>query len=269
MKNEKGTPVCSRNYLNYSNYFVSRKRSQLTIFIIIVVLIGAGAAGYFLVKGSLQIPGKPISPETAQIKNFVQECLDDSLENAVFRVGENGGYYFPPKISTPILEVPYYIKNKKNLMPSRGDIEKEISKYAARELVLCFGNFESSSEYEITKGEITAKTTIESENVLIEVNYPLTIIKEDKKSKLENFNSEIPVRLGIVYDAAAEFVGEELAATGTEGTCLSCLLEAAAKNDLYVSSFPYDNKTTIFIITDFNSIINEKEFTYVFANEEY
>ncbi len=75
--------------------------------------------------------------------------------------------------------------------------------------------------------------------------------------------------MGIIYDAAAEFAGEELAATGAEGTCMSCLLEAAAKNDLYVSSFPYDNKTTIFIITDFNSIINEKEFTYVFANEEY
>ena len=82
------------------------------------------------------MPGKPVSPETAEIQNFVQECLDDSLEKVVFRIGEGGGSYFPSSVaSTPLLDVPYYIKEDKNLMPSKEKIELEISKYVSRELI--------------------------------------------------------------------------------------------------------------------------------------
>src|SRR3989344_4723678 len=136
------------------------KRGQLTIFIIISILIVAVVVLFFTLKGTLQ-KEKPVSPETAKIKNFVQECLDDSLEDVVFKVGENGGYYFPPKVSTPVLEVPYYIKDNKNLMPTKENIENEISKGIARELTFCVGNFELfSPEYEITKGKMTSPEVV-------------------------------------------------------------------------------------------------------------
>ena len=240
------------------------KRGQITIFIIISILIVAVVVLFFSLRGTLQ-KEKPVSPETAEIQNFVQNCLDDSLESVVFKVGENGGYYFPPKVSTPVLEVPYYIKDNNNLMPKKEDIEKEISKYVSRELVLCLGDFALLPEYQITKGQIIIETKIESERVLVNINYPLTIIKDDSKSKLEDFSSEVPVRLGIVYDAVGEFIEKNLETPG--GFCVSCLLEITAEKDLYVNVFDSDDRTKIFIITDYNSIINKKEFVYVFANE--
>ena len=240
------------------------KRGQITIFIIISILIVAVVVLFFSLRGTLQ-KEKPVSPETAEIQNFVQGCLDESLESVVFKVGENGGYYFPPKVSTPVLEVPYYIKDNNNLMPKKEDIEKEISKYVSRELVLCLGDFALLPEYQITKGQIITETKIEPERVLVEMNYPLTIIKGDAKSKIEDFNSEVPVRLGIVYDAVGEFIEKNLETPG--GFCVSCLLEITAEKDLYVNVFDSDDRTKIFIITDYNSIINKKEFVYVFANE--
>ncbi|KHO54840.1 MAG: hypothetical protein QT10_C0011G0021 [archaeon GW2011_AR19] len=96
------------------------KRGQITIFIIISILIVAVVVLFFSLRGTLQ-KEKPVSPETAEIQNFVQGCLDESLESVVFKVGENGGYYFPPKVSTPVLEVPYYIKDNNNLMPKKED----------------------------------------------------------------------------------------------------------------------------------------------------
>ena len=246
-----------------------KKRGQLTIFIIIAILIIAVVVLFFTFRGSLQIPGKPVSPETAEIQNFVQGCLDDSLEKVVFRIGENGGYYFPERApaKTEILEVSYYIKNNKNLMLSKEEIETEISKYVTRDLIFCLGDFALFPEYQITKGKMSPpKVVIEPEKVLIEINYPLTIIKGESRSKIEDFNSETPVRLGIVYNAVSEFILGNLATSG--GTCMSCLLEITEKNDLYASTFDYDNKTTIFIISDFNSIINKKEFVYIFANEK-
>ncbi|KHO54894.1 MAG: hypothetical protein QT10_C0010G0007 [archaeon GW2011_AR19] len=241
------------------------KRAQLTIFIIIAILIVAVVALFFSLRGNLKLPGKPASPETAEIQNFVQECLDDSLEEVVFKVGENGGYYFPPKVSTPVLEVPYYIKNNKNLMPSKEDIEREISRGIERELFFCIEDFTFfENEYEITKGKITPpEVVIEPERVLIEMNYPLTIQKGDSKSKIEDFNSEVPVRLGIVYDAVARFVEEEIK---TPEMCVNCLLEVLGEG-LYINNFKENDNTEIFVLTDYNSIINKKKFIYNFANE--
>ena len=242
-----------------------KNRAQLTIFIIISILIVAVVVLFFTFRGTLQ-KEKPVSPETAEIQNFVQECLDESLESVVFKVGENGGYYFPPKVSTPVLEVPYYIKKNISLMPSKEDIGNEISRGVARELIFCLGDFTLfTNEYEITKGKINPpEVVIEPERVLIEMNYPLTIQKGDSKSKIEDFNSEVPVRLGIVYDAVAEFVSEEIK---TKNYCVSCLLDILGKNDLHSINFDHDSNTKLFIIRDFNSVINEKFFEWIFANE--
>ena len=243
------------------------KKAQITIFIIIAILIIAVVALFFALRGNINLPGKPVSPETAEIQNFVQTCLDDSLENVVFKVGENGGYYFPPKVSTPVLEVPYYIKDNNNLMPSKEDIEREISRGIERELFFCIGNFELfSPEYEITKGKMTPpEVVIEPERVLVELNYPLTIIKGGSKSKIEDFSSEVPVRLGIIYDAVVEFVAEDL--KYPEGVCISCLFDISIKNGLRSSYLNYDDDIYIFIIEDPQSKLNNKEFVYVFANE--
>src|SRR3989344_7549201 len=240
------------------------KRGQITIFIIISILIVAVVVLFFSLRGTLQ-KEKPVSPETAEIQNFVQGCLDDSLESVVFKVGENGGYYFPPKVSTPVLEVPYYIKDNNNLMPKKEDIEKEISKYVSRELVLCLGDFALLPEYQITKGQIITETKIEPERVLVEMNYPLTIIKGDAKSKIEDFNSEVPVRLGIVYDAVGEFIGGELE-TG-EGICADCLIISFEQSGLKSNIFWEDDKTAIFIVRDYFSIMHDKEFVFNFAGK--
>ncbi len=58
------------------------KKGQLTIFIIIAILIIAVVGLFFVFRGGIQ-KEKPVSPESAPIKNFVQECLDDSLEEVV------------------------------------------------------------------------------------------------------------------------------------------------------------------------------------------
>ena len=248
------------------NSIMKNKKAQLTIFIIISILIVAVVVLFLTLRGNLNLPGKPVSPETAEIQNFVQTCLDDSLERVVFRVGENGGYYFPPKVSTPILEIPYYIKDNKNLMPTKENIGNEISKYVSRELVLCLGDFALFiPKYNVTKGAITTTAKIEPEKVLVELNYPLTIIKGDSKSKIEDFNSEVPVRLGIVYDAAAEFVGGELE-TG-EGICADCLIISFAQSGLKSNIFWEDDKTAIFIVRDYFSIMHDKEFVFNFAGK--
>ncbi len=240
-------------------------RGQLTIFIIISVLIIASVGLFFIFRGNLQIPGKPVSPETTQIQNFVQECLEEVSESAVFDIAERGGYEDPSKISSTIVfNTPYYIKNNKNIMLSKEKIQEEISKDIVKEMKICINNFAIFPEYDITKGEIIPEIIIESERVLIDVNYPLTIIKDKSRSKIKDFNSEIPVRLWIVYDAVAGFINESI---NYRGVCINCLLDISSKNNLQSEFSNYNNETIIFIINDPQSKLNNREFVYVFANE--
>ncbi len=236
-------------------------KSQVTIFIIVAILIIAIVILFFSFRDKIQKE----SPETVQIQNFVQECLDETLEFAVFDIAEKGGYEDPSKVSSTIVfNTPHYLRNNKTLMPSKEKIQEEISKNVIKQIGFCIDEFALFPEYNISEGKMVVKTKIESERVLVDMNYPLTIIKGDSKFKFKNFNSEIPVRLGIVYDAVAEFIVQS---KNYQGVCISCLVNISSNNDLQSSFSEYDNKTTIFMISDPQSKLNNREFVYVFANE--
>ena len=242
-----------------------RKKGQVTIFIIIAILVVGAVALFFTMRGSLQ-RGEVVNPEVAPIVNFVDECLEDSLGDVVYRIGEGGGYYISGTVSSVSgLEVPYYIKNNQNLMPTKEQLESDISKYVSRDLVLCLGGFTLFPEYEITKGKMKTETTIESDRVSIAVSYPLYVKKGDFSSKIEDFESEVPVRLGVVYDAIYEFIEQEKETPSVE--CISCLLDILYENDLYGTTIYSDENTKLIIIRDFNSQINKKDFIYNFADE--
>ncbi len=244
--------------------FLQNRRGQVTIFIIIAILIVAAVALFFTLRGGVE-KEKTLSPEIVPIKNFVDECLEDSLGKVVYRIGEGGGYYFPEAVlSTEILDVPYYIKNNRSYMPSKEKIENEISKYVVKDLTLCLGDFALFPEYEITTGKINAETEILNNSVKIIVNYPLTIKKGEFKKTIKDFEAEVPIRLGIIHSSVSSFLEEELQ---KEDFCVSCLLDHLVEENLYSSVFNYDDKTTIFIIRDSAFKINDKEFIYTFANE--
>lgn len=102
------------------------KKGQVTIFVILAILIVAGILLYFVLRKD--VPEKiKYSPGTEQIYNFVQECLEDTAEEVIYNVGQGGGYYFPPEFSSDS-GIVYYLVNGRNNMPSKEEIENEISK---------------------------------------------------------------------------------------------------------------------------------------------
>jgi len=59
-------------------YFLPRKRSQVTIFIIIAIVLIAGVVGYFLFKDKLVSSGIPVSMQPLY-STFIQ-CLEDETK---------------------------------------------------------------------------------------------------------------------------------------------------------------------------------------------
>ena len=153
MKSKKSTRAPAQQFIK--NLLPSQKRSQLTIFIILAILIIGFVVLFFTFRGTLQ-KEKPPFPEIASIQNFVEECIYESGQGALYFIGQHGGYYLPSKFSTP-LGIPYYIKDNQNLILAKENIEVELSKYVDGALPLCIGNFKSSQAAEKFHGNFKAK----------------------------------------------------------------------------------------------------------------
>jgi len=239
-----------------------KKKGQVTIFIIIIIIVIALIVSFFIFKDTLK--RKIFIPETDSVKIFVENCIENVGGEIIYDLGRKGGYFFAPDFSTDT-GIPIYYSNGKNYMPTKNQIENEISYYINERLFFCTRNFVEFPELEIIQGKIETKTRIEENEIILNVNYPLSIIKENSTTLIEDFkNIEIPIRFGIIYDSIYEIIQEQLNHTGI---CFDCMLDIALEKDLYVNMIDYDNETVIFIFRDENSKLNDINFEFIFANK--
>jgi hypothetical protein len=240
-----------------------KKKSQIAVFIVLAVLIGGLILTAVIYRPKEDI--KPVINKIDPINSFVLNCLKETGEDAVYYIGYTGGYYNNPNLTTDN-NIAYYFYEEKDLMPSKVNVENELSEYMNNMLFFCTKEFRDFPDYNITQGEIKTKTTIEDERVIFNVNYPLTINKENNNYRLNEFKDiEIPVRLGIVYNAAREIMDEQM--FNKKEICISCLLKLSLKNKLRVDMNDKEDKVVIFTITDASSYIKDKEFKFNFANK--
>ena len=242
------------------------KRGQLTIFIIVAILIIAFVVLFFVFRGGIQRE-KPASPEVVPIKNFVEECLDETAEGIIYEIAQQGGYSSPENIfESEGKEYAYYLINGNNHMPSKIQVEKEISDDLNAKIFICTNYFSDFPDYEITQGNAESSAKILENKIILEMRYPLTIKKGESISILEDFKTEIPVRAGLVYDSVSEFIIEQ-EKNKEQGFCLSCLPENLIQNNLNVEINGKINNTLIFRFKDNASKLNNKTFEWVFANQ--
>ena len=72
----------------------SKKRGQVTIFIIIGVLIVAMVALFFILKGGMEKKG-PSIPESINPENFLKTCMEDLVKETIETLSYQGGYLEP------------------------------------------------------------------------------------------------------------------------------------------------------------------------------
>jgi len=178
-------------------------------------------------------------------------------------VGKHGGYFLPSDPSTDS-DVKYYLIGSKPYLPSKETIEDEISQYVNQELFLCTKDFADFPNLKIRQRNIETIAQIENDEIILNVNYPLSITQEDETFLLEEFeNIKIPIRLGTAYNVAYKIIEEQI--ENPNKICLSCLIDLGIENDLLIDLLNYDEETTVFTIRDENSIINNRPYEFKFA----
>ncbi len=240
-----------------------KKRGQVTIFIIIAILVIALVAGFFLFREQLGLEDI-FTPKGDEVYLFVEECIEGTGKDAIYHIAENGGYMFPPQLST-LGGIAYYYFEGKNYMPSEEDVENQLSLYMDYQLSACTQDFVNFPDYNISEGEIETSTSIRDSKVIFDVKYPLTIKKGKETRRLENFGAtKISTGFGVVYNSINELIQNQLK---REDICLSCIADIALERDLIIDMTSTEQGEIIFIITDENLKINDIPLEWVFANK--
>ncbi len=237
-----------------------KKSGQLTIFIILAIVIIAAVFLFFAIQ--TDFIKQPSNPDAERIRNFVQSCIEQEGEKTIYQIGQNGGYYFPTNLSTDS-GVAIYYQNGKTYVPTREQIENEISKSIILNLPDCINNFTNFADLQVDYGKSSVETDIQDEKINLNVNYPLRVIKEDSVIALEDFKIEISLRVGKIHNAVLEFVQQS-----DENVCLSCIYDISEKDDLNVEIIDdYGNNTIIFVFRDETITSEGGFFELVFANK--
>jgi len=250
-----------------NKFFAMSKRSQISIFVIVaIVVVGVVIILMFLSKGGggiINIIEQRVSPDVLPVYNLVEDCLKMTGEDSLVWIGNTGGYLVPNDNS--FNDVAYYFSNGENQMPLKEFMETQISSYIDNFLVFCFKDFSDISNFSVNYSIVKSKTRIENNSVFIDVNVPLDISKGDRKYYLKNFKTEIPVRLGVIYDVNKQVMNEQI--KKKDAICFTCLKKISEENNVTINMFDGENNTVLFVIDDQLSNINGKGYSFYFANK--
>jgi len=244
------------------------KKGQVTIFIIVgIVLLIAFSLIFFLKVKITSSVEDTFRTNTESIEYYIKNCIKISAEESIMYTASQGGYANTkePLYNFYWREIPYYMYENENTMPSKQTIEEEISRYIDYRLPLCLSNLTNFEEqgYDIEIGEPESKTIIALNDVFTEVNYPIEIKKGDFIKRLGRFNTKIPVRLGKIYDVIYNLTEEQVA--DPNYICLSCMTEKCIENDFEIKTTVQERGTIVYILIDENSKINDLPYMIVYA----
>jgi len=219
------------------------RKSQITLFIIIAVLLLFSAALFqylkretitgFEEKSFLEnVVVREVSEAQNPVTSFVQQCLKTTTREAFDMIGQHGGYteidssfstvYNRPTDSDVFtfgeLVVPYwfYLKSKNrdtslftfsSKMPELQDIEKDADNYVKNNLQTCLDDFKNfrlmGYDFEILE-EPEVLTKVRDNDVVVYMKYPMTYTKAGSESKKEEFLTSIDLKFKNVYNLAKE-----------------------------------------------------------------
>lgn len=222
------------------------KRGQLTIFIIMGIVIVAFSI-FFFVRPEV---GFLNFPESNPIQLFIQSCIDQIGQDAVYFIGLQGGYYNVPnpKENYSYIEIPVYLNVNEQNIPLEENIQKEILKYIQDKLPICLGNFSSFREqgFDVIAREISGKIVFSQKDVVIDLDYPIFVRSESSSIELRDFSSKVDVNFNEKYEFVNQIFEEQR--NDLDSIPLGFITNLAYENDFLFETVNIGEKTVLFTL---------------------
>ena len=245
------------------------KKGQLTLFIILAILIVGGIAVFFLVSNS-SIISAPNS-KFPEINSFIENCIKETTMEAIYFNSLQGGYYktLPKMYSFIPLEyfkVPVYFKEGKANIPKLEMIEAELSKYVSENFVSCINllnNSFSEKGIVILPGKLkSVQTSILPDEVLVRVDYPITVSSNEFSVNLRNFEGRADFDFEKIMGDISSFI--EIQKTNPKFILFTQMEDFSEENGLEIESFKMGN-TSDYVHNFIYPLIKYNNRTYIFS----
>ncbi|MBI4450697.1 hypothetical protein HY642_01865, partial [Candidatus Woesearchaeota archaeon] len=246
----------------------SSRKSQLTIFIILGILMLLLIGTFVIIATTKKAPPPPIQPaiETATVQSFVERCLADTAKPFIEQITWNGGTLNvqEAKLHNDV-QYPYVClyepgKGCVNKALSRKTMEAELDKAIAEKLPDClnFSSFEQQG-FTITKSKPSAKTTIAQADVLVKLDMNVVVQRGTDVVRLESFTAKYDWELGLLHNLAAKITSDEITNGRFDST--AWMLQHGKEVEIEQHK-PYPD--TVYTLTRMNPLTNVEQ-VYHFA----
>ena len=216
MKFKRGN--CNLSSAFALNFYPKSKRSQVTIFIIIAIIIVSLIGIFFVFRGKI-IPEKiPISINP--VYNSFLNCLEGYSSEGINVLESQGGYIYLPDFEPGSAYSPfssqlnflgnpipywYYLSGNnllKEQVPSQAEMEQQLGRFIEEKINECVLDNYYEQGFEIIKGEPKAEVNIKGNKVEVRLNMDMTISKGDESVFIKQHNIAVDSSLGNLYDSA-------------------------------------------------------------------
>lgn len=210
-----------------SRYF--NRKGQVTLFIIIGILLLLALILVIVLQQQTSrfIPGEIIPTQKGKVERFIDTCISDLGQEAVLRLGIQGGYVqLPDEIRndgnlqlrlSPALGIPYWAVGEATFIPSLEDIEQRINRHVEENLQRCVFALQAFQEtYRLVeKSPVIAHTEITDEQVLFKVTWQVEVQDAagdagETIARLEEHQAASSVKLKAAREIASTIIEREM-----------------------------------------------------------
>jgi len=237
------------------------KKGQIALFVIIgLLLVGSVIVVFLSMKNDgldLEVP-----IELQGMDSNLDDCIEQRAVDAIWLIGLSGGYVEFPlnSIETPLGNISYGLKNKRNVLVDKKTIVKEISDYLTFATPYCINP--EDYFYNVTFKDYDYDAEIYDDYVRVDGNVNFKI---EKDSYVESFEREyshnIPIRLGRIL-SAGNLIVEQQRKAGDK-----IPLEFVSNFDADIMFEYIDDNNVVYIIHDNQSKIDDISYNFLFATE--
>ena len=220
MESNSNTAFFRKESCMHQGNYISFRRGQLSLIIIMVLVIVGGIVMFFAFRGSFG--GENIPAEFVPVYNSYSACIEKTLEDALDIAGTQGGRVFvsnsergssyspfSSELNFIGIQVPYWFYMASNgvvkeNVPSKLDIEREIGRFVEENANDCdFDKYYNEGFY-IELDEPKAQVKISDNSVEVKVRAPLILARGENSAIRVNHDIEISTRFGKLYTQAVE-----------------------------------------------------------------
>ena len=247
------------------------KNSQVTYFLLLGLTIMIAAAFIFYIFNANKIKESKIDQiptELQPVNRFVNSCIKNIGKEGLVFIGKQGGYFDLPKPHNREFYTAYYFYLDRNLMPTISKIEDELAKYLTQKLPDCLKDFEELKKigYQIEYTPVNITTKINSNSVLLNVNFPIKITIDQKTFNVKDFSETFEgINLFEIYQLSRVITEDSV--KNPKKICFICIIKLSIQNNLITEFFKIDNESLLVVITDKKYQINNQNYEFIFSNK--